>query len=111
MFAPNPVKAFLSHAKGNDNVYMIAIVLLRRVLERGGDFVPLMGIVIAEISDTQHFASRSLHKLKAGGRISTLPIAQGFDDMFPLPNLVFRALTRIDAGNMDDGFFGGVEDI
>src|SRR3546814_11648544 len=34
VFAPNPVEAFLRHTKRDDDVHMVAVVLLRRVFLR-----------------------------------------------------------------------------
>src|SRR5262249_55643488 len=34
MLTPNPVEAFLGHAEGDDDVYMVAVVLLRRIFQR-----------------------------------------------------------------------------
>ena len=35
VFAPNPVKAFLGHSEGDDDVHMVAVVLLGRVFQGG----------------------------------------------------------------------------
>ncbi len=56
VLAPNPVEAFLRHAQRDDDVHMVAVVLLRRVFQRGGYAVALRGVVIDEISDAQHAA-------------------------------------------------------
>ena len=51
MLAPNPVEAFLRHAQGDDDVHVVAVVLLRRVPQRGGNPVPLGRIVIHQIGN------------------------------------------------------------
>ena len=44
MFAPQPVEALLGHAKGDNDIDMVAVVFLRRVLQRGGDPVPFSSV-------------------------------------------------------------------
>ena len=44
--APNPVEAFLGHAQRDNDVHPVAVVLLRRVSEGGGDAVALRGVVV-----------------------------------------------------------------
>ena len=56
VFAPDPVEAFLRHAQRDDDVHMVAVVLLRRVFQRGGHAVALGGVVIHQIGDVQHAA-------------------------------------------------------
>ena len=51
VFAPNPVEAFLRHAERDDDVHIVAVVLLRRVFQRGGNAVALGGIVIDQVGD------------------------------------------------------------
>ena len=53
VLAPNPVEALLRHAERDDDVHVVAVVLLRRVLQRGGDAVPLGRVVIDEIGDAK----------------------------------------------------------
>ena len=102
MFAPDPVKAFLCHAQRDDDVDVVTIVFLRRVLQRRGHAVPLGRIVIDQIGDTQNPPVGSLDQLETRGGISPLPGAQRLDDVLHLLDLVLRALARIDVGDVDD---------
>src|SRR3546814_1318577 len=81
MFAPNPVKAFLRHAERDDDVHMIAIVLLRGVFERGGNTIPLGCVIVHKVSDAKDAPFRRLDQLEAGGRVDALPFAKLFNDM------------------------------
>src|SRR3546814_12464102 len=67
MFAPNPVEALLRHAQGNDDVHIVAVVLLRRVFERSEDASALVVVVVHQISDAQGPARRRFHPLEPGG--------------------------------------------
>jgi len=97
VLAPNPVEAFLCHAERDDNVYVVAVVLLRRVFQRGGNAVTFRGVVIDQIGDLEHPGVRRLDQLEAGRGVGPLPFAQLLDDVLDLPDLVLRALARIDA--------------
>src|SRR3546814_3348382 len=70
MFAPNPVKAFLRHAERDDDVNMIAIVLLRGVFERGGNPIPPGCVIVHKVSAAKDAPFRRLDQLEAGGRRS-----------------------------------------
>ncbi len=59
VLAPNPVEAFLRHAEGDDDVHMVAVVLLRRVFQRGGNAVALGRIVIDQVGDPEDAARRA----------------------------------------------------
>lgn len=111
VLAPDPVEAFLRHAERDDDVHIVPVVLLRRVLERSGHTVALRGVVIDEIGDPQDTAVGPLDELEAGCGINAVPRAQHLDDVLHLPHLVLRALTRIDIGNVDDGLLVRVENI
>ena len=90
---------------------MVAVVLLRRVFERGGHAVALGGIVIDEIGDSQQAAIGALDTLEAGRRVDALPFTQRLDDVLHFPHLVLRALARIDVRDVNDGLLGRVEDV
>ena len=51
MFAPNPIEAFFSHAEGDDDIDVVAIIFLGGVFEGGGDFVPLAWIVVYDVGN------------------------------------------------------------
>ena len=84
---------------------MIPVVLLRRVLEGRRHTLAPGGIVIDQISDSDHAAGRDLYQLEPGDGVGTLPLAQLLDDVFDFLDLVLGALARIDTRNVDDGFF------
>ena len=109
VLAPDPVEAFLRHAEGDDDVHMVAVVLLRRVFQRGGHPVALRRVVIDQIGDPQHAAVRRLDQLEAGRRVDALPLAQLLDDVLHLLDLVLRALARVDVRDVDDRLLGRVE--
>jgi hypothetical protein len=111
VFAPNPVEAFLRHAEGDDDVHIVAVVLLRRVFQRGGYAVALVGVVIDEVGDPQHAPLRRLDELEAGRGVDALPLAQCLDDVLHLAHLVLRAFARIDVRDVDDGLLARVEDV
>ena len=92
VIAPDPVKAFLRHSKGDDDVHMVPVVLLPGIPECGGDPVPPSGVVVDEVGDPEHAPAGGLHQLKAGLGIRPLPLAQLLDDVLDLPDLVLRAL-------------------
>src|SRR5262249_2616797 len=48
VLAPDPVEAFLRHTEGDDDVHMVANVLLRRVLQRGGNPIAPGGVGIID---------------------------------------------------------------
>ena len=48
--------------------------------------------------------------MKAGVRVSALPLAKSMKDMFDFPVLVLGAFTRINVGDMDDGLLVRIED-
>src|SRR5262245_1879651 len=108
MLTPNPVEAFLRHAKGDDDVHMVAVVFLRLVLERGRNAVALGRIVIDQISNPEHAAPRSFDQLETGCRVDSLPLPPLLDDVLDFPDLVFRALARSDTRDVDDRFLGRV---
>ncbi|MDT4876555.1 hypothetical protein FQZ97_1119960 [compost metagenome] len=74
MFAPNPVETLFRHAKGDDDIDMITVVLLRRVLQRGRDAVALARFVIDEVSDLQYSARRCFDELEACHWVGSLPL-------------------------------------
>src|SRR5581483_1136234 len=109
VFAPNPIEAFLCHAERNDDVHIVAVVLLRRVFQRGRYPVAPGNVVIHEVGNAQDAAARNLDKLEPGLLVHALPFTQGFDDVLHLPHLVLRALARIHVGDMDDSFLARIE--
>lgn len=91
MLAPDPVKTFLRHAKGDDDVHMVAVVLLRRVFQRGRNTVALGRIVINQVGNPEHSAVGRFDQLKAGRGVSPLPFAKLFDDVLDLLYFILRA--------------------
>lgn len=79
---------------------MIAVVLLARILQRGGNPVALGGVVIDQIGDPKDSALRCFDELKSRHRVGTLPLAQFLDDVLDFPDFVLRALAGIDAGDV-----------
>ena len=106
VLAPNPVESFLRHAERDDDVHIVAVVLLRRVFQRGGNAVALGGIVIHQVGDAQDAAVRRFDELEASRGIDPLPLAQCPDDVLDFPDLVLRAFARIDVRDVDDGLLG-----
>ena len=51
VFAPDPIEPFFRHTQGDDDVDMIAVVLLRGVFQRGGNLVTLGWLVVHQIGD------------------------------------------------------------
>ncbi|MMZ60278.1 hypothetical protein D1872_223560 [compost metagenome] len=51
MFTPNPVETFLRHAKSDNNVHMIAIILISRIFQGGRYPVTFSRIVIYKIGN------------------------------------------------------------
>ena len=92
VLAPNPVKALLGHPQRDDDVHMVAIVLLRGIAQRGGDALALHGIVIHQIGNFQNPPVRRLHQLEARRRVGALPFAEFLNDVLRLLDLVLRAL-------------------
>ena len=111
VLAPDPVEALLRHAESDDDVHMVAVVLLCGVLQRGGNPVALGGVIINQVGDPQDAAFRRLDQLEAGGGVGPLPFAQFLDDVLDLPDFVLRALARIDAGDVNDRLLGRVENV
>ena len=109
VLAPDPVEALLRHAERDNDVHMVAVVLLRRVLQRGGDAIPLGAVVVDQVRDAQGPAVRRPDQLEAGGGVGALPLAQRLDDVLHLPDLVLRALARIDVGDVDNSLLGRVQ--
>ena len=65
VLAPNPVESFLRHAQGDDDVDVIAIVLLRRILRARRDSFALGRIVIHEVGDLQNLAVRRSSRVES----------------------------------------------
>ena len=71
MFTPNPVKALLGHAKGNDDVQIIAV---GNVAQRGNNRIaPLLG---HKVRNLEQAPVLGLHDLNAGGRVFGNKFAQ-----------------------------------
>ena len=51
VFAPDPIEPLFRHPEGDDDVDMIAVVLLRGVFQRGGNLVTLGWLVVHQIGD------------------------------------------------------------
>jgi hypothetical protein len=76
MLAPDPVKPFLCHAECYDDVDMIAVSTVRRVLKRGRYRVPLGGIVVDQIGNLDRPPLRQLDQMEARDPIDTFPGAE-----------------------------------
>jgi hypothetical protein len=87
-----PVKAFLRHTEGDDDIDAIAIALVGRVFQGVGDFIPFRGIVVYEIGNFEDGAVGCFDELKPGLRIGALPFAPCFDDVLDLPDFVLGDL-------------------
>ena len=111
MLAPNPIEALFGHAKGDDDIYVIAVVLLGGVFQRRRNLVPFGSFVIDQIGNPQNASVRCLDQLEARRGVRTLPVAQLIDDVLDFPMLVLRAFARIDARDMDDGLLVRVENL
>ena len=109
MFTPNPVKSFLGHAQGNDDVHMVTVVLLCRIFQRAGNPVTLALVIVHQVGNLQQPAIGCFNKLEAGNWVRTMPFTQLLYDVLYLPNLVLGALTGVDVGNVDNGFLARVE--
>ena len=109
VLAPDPVEAFLRHPERDDDVHIVAVVLLRRVLERGGNAVALRGSSSTRSAIRSIRPSGRLTSWKPVAGVDALPLAQRLDDVLDLPHLVLRAFARIDVGDVDDGLLGRVE--
>ena len=109
MLAPYPVEAFLRHAEGDNDVHMVAIVLLRRVLQGGRHAIALGRVVVHQVGNTQQPALKRPHQLEAGRGVGALPIAQLLDDVLDLPDLVLRALARIDVRDVNDRLLARIQ--
>ena len=105
VFAPDPVKALLGHAQGNDDVHMVAVVLLRRVFQRRQDArAPGSVAVVHQVGHLQGAAVRRQYQMKTGGGVDAFPLAQAVHDLIDLQLLVFEAFAGVDVGDVDDGF-------
>ena len=102
MIAPDPVEAFLGHAEGNDDVDMVAVVVLIRIPECRRDPLSPGRVIIDQVGDPKHAAPGRLDQLESGSWIGALPLAQLLDNVFDLPDFVFGALAGIDVGDVDD---------
>ena len=109
MLAPNPVKPLLRHAKRDDDVDMVAVVLLGRVLECGRHPVAFGRVVVDEVRDLECPAVIELDELKPRRRVRALPFAERFQYVLDFADLVLGAFPRIHAGNVDDRFLGGLQ--
>ncbi len=103
MFAPDPVEAFLGHAKRDNHVNEIAIAARRSGFERGHYAITLGGIIVDQICDLDRGAAGCLEQMKAGFRINPVPFTQMAHDVLGLAVLVLQALARIDRGDVDNG--------
>jgi len=109
MFAPDPVEALFGHAQRDDDIDMIAVVLLSRVFQGSRDFIALGRVIIHQIGNTQYTPIRCLHQLEARHRVSALPHTQLLDDVLHLTDLVLGALTGVYVGDVENGLFVRVE--
>ena len=85
MLAPDPVEPFLGHAERDDDVHMVAVVLLACVLQRGGNPVAPGGVIINQIGDPEDPALLRLDQLEPRHRVGALPLAQFLNNVFDLP--------------------------
>ena len=76
MFAPDPVEAFFSHAEGDDDIYMLAVVFLGGVSQGSGDFIPFGWVVVYDIGNFEDGAVGSFDELKSRLGFCALPFAQ-----------------------------------
>src|SRR3546814_5466136 len=73
MFAPDPVEPFLGHAQCDDDIHVVAVVLLACVLQRGGNPVALGRVVIDQIGDPKDSVLRRFDELESRHRVGALP--------------------------------------
>ena len=109
--APDPVKSLLRHAERDDDVDMVAVVLL------------IAGSRNAAATRSRRAGSsstRSAMRSKRPAGVSTswkpvawvdpAPFAKGADDVLDLFDLVFGAFPRVDVRDVDDGLLVGFQD-
>ena len=111
VLAPHPVEALLGHAQGDDEVHMVAVELVGRVLQGRHHPVALGGVVVHQVGDAQPAALGGPNQLEAGHRVGALPFAQCLDEVLHLADLVLGALAGVDVGDVDDGLLRRVEDL
>ena len=109
MFAPDPVEALFRHAQGDDDIDVVAVVLVGGVFEGGGNLIALVGVVIHQVGNFEHPTVRGADQLEPGGGVGALPFPQGFDDVLDFFDFVFGALAGVDVRDVQDGFLFGVE--
>ena len=109
VLAPDPVEALLGHAEGDDDVDVVAVVGVRRVLEGAENAVAAGAVVVDQVGDPQRRPVLPLDQLKAGGGIGALPGAERLHDVLGFANLVAEAFAGVNVGNMDDSLFRRVE--
>ena len=104
MFAPYPVEAFFCHAQRDDHIHVVAVVLLRRVFQRGQHTGTHGQVaVVHQVRHLQRAACLGLYLVEAGDRVYAFPFAQAVHDLVYFALLVFQAFAGIHIGNMDDG--------
>lgn len=109
VLAPDPIEAFLGHAEGDDDIYVITVVLLSGVFQGSGNLIPFAGVVVYEVGDLEDRAVSGFYELKSGLGIGALPFPQFLKDVLHLADLVLCALAGVDVGNVQNGFLFGVQ--
>ncbi|GCD64299.1 hypothetical protein NBRC3278_3392 [Acetobacter pasteurianus NBRC 3278] len=91
LLTPDPVKPFLGHPQRNNDVHMIAVVLLRRILQGSDNLVAPNRLIFHQISNTQHPAIGTTHQMKTCLYILSFPVPQDGQDMLDFLVLLSRA--------------------
>ena len=88
MFAPNPVKPLLGHPQSDDDIDVIAIVLLASVFQRRRHAIAFARIIIDQVCNPQGAPVRCPDQLEPGRIICAQPIAELLDDVLHLADFV-----------------------
>ena len=91
LLTPDPVKPFLGHPQRNDDVHMIAVVLLRRILQGSDNLVAPYRLIFHQIGNTQHPAVGTTHQMKARFLVLSFPVSQDGQNMLDFLVLLGRA--------------------
>ena len=84
---------------------MVAVILLRRVFQRGQHLGTLGQIgVVHQVGHLQHATILGEYLMEACRRVDAFPFAQRMHDLVDFALLVFQAFAGIDVGYVDDGF-------
>ncbi|GCD60509.1 hypothetical protein NBRC3278_3407 [Acetobacter pasteurianus NBRC 3278] len=93
LLTPDPVKPFLGHTQRNDDVHMVSVVFLRRILQSRHNLVAPNRLIFHQISNTQHPAIGTAHQMKARFFIFSFPISQDGQDMLDFLVFLSRAFS------------------